>query len=287
MPIQFQCTHCGHSLSVASKLAGKKGKCPKCQGAISVPTPQGVATVSESSSVKTTSGTTAGPKVNPDKLSALLDEVGMVERKGPVCPSCRASVRAGTVVCVNCGFHFETQKNISGFRGTAQRPEFDNLHLQQAVTNMSRETEMDSRREKATMPWWVLASFLIGAVILCAAGVVLVDANFGEPAPEDTRLGRIQRVPVFVILGTTVGVTGLALAIFAHFNICIFGFQRKLMHGLGCFFLPFLFSLPYGIMNWTNNKAPIKGLFLAAIFIGVGVWLILYGGGFEKLNGIL
>jgi hypothetical protein len=47
-----------------------------------------------------------------------------------------------------------------------------------------------------------------------------------------------------------------------------------------------LFSLPYGIMNWTNNKAPVKGFIMAMIFVGSGVGLIMAGGGFGKFNGI-
>lgn len=308
MPIPLKCDHCGRSLSVSSKLAGKKGKCPKCQGQIRIPNIQTKQTASESVSPAQTkspadgkvsaqrvsessrkhAATQATPaKSVPSRMSSLLDEVGLVQKTGPVCPSCGLSIRPGTVVCTSCGFHLETKKKMTGYDARIERPEFDNLHLQQAVNNMSRETEMDSRREKSAMPWWVLASFLIGAVILCGAGVVLVDANFGEPAPENTRLGRIQRVPVLVILGTTVGVTGLALALFAHLNICVFGFQKKLMHGIGCFFLPLIFSIPYGIKNWTSNKAPVKGLILAIVFISIGAGLIISGGGFDKLNGVL
>lgn len=308
MPIQFNCTHCNHSLSVSSKLAGKRAKCPKCQGQIQIPhkpadgaaTRPGTKSKGESavvakgqpkrvdkSSGKRSTATAVGGSNDSSLMSSLLDEVGLVQKTGPVCPSCGLSIRPGTVVCTSCGFHLETKKKMTGYDARIERPEFDNLHLQQAVNNMSRETEMDSRREKSAMPWWVLASFLIGAVILCGAGVVLVDANFGEPAPENTRLGRIQRVPVLVILGTTVGVTGLALALFAHLNICVFGFQKKLMHGIGCFFLPLIFSIPYGIKNWTSNKAPVKGLILAIVFISIGAGLIISGGGFDKLNGVL
>ncbi len=35
--IEFSCLHCGKELSVSAKFAGKKGKCPKCKGAISIP----------------------------------------------------------------------------------------------------------------------------------------------------------------------------------------------------------------------------------------------------------
>jgi len=37
---------------------------------------------------------------------------------------------------------------------------------------------MDLRRARAALPWWVLMSFLIGAMTLCAAGIVIVDGVF-------------------------------------------------------------------------------------------------------------
>ncbi|MBP86055.1 MAG: hypothetical protein CMJ64_04955 [Planctomycetaceae bacterium] len=37
MPIQFQCPHCGHSMQLPDAAAGKQGKCPKCQGVVTVP----------------------------------------------------------------------------------------------------------------------------------------------------------------------------------------------------------------------------------------------------------
>src|SRR5262249_57081102 len=39
MPIKFSCPHCKCTMTVADALAGKRGKCPKCKGVISVPAP--------------------------------------------------------------------------------------------------------------------------------------------------------------------------------------------------------------------------------------------------------
>jgi hypothetical protein len=38
MSIKFACHHCGQRLSVSDAKVGKKAKCPKCKGAIAVPT---------------------------------------------------------------------------------------------------------------------------------------------------------------------------------------------------------------------------------------------------------
>lgn len=37
MPISLSCPHCNHSLSLKEEFAGKRGKCPRCQGTIQVP----------------------------------------------------------------------------------------------------------------------------------------------------------------------------------------------------------------------------------------------------------
>jgi hypothetical protein len=37
MPIKFKCPHCQALLEAGSDLAGKKGTCPKCSKAITVP----------------------------------------------------------------------------------------------------------------------------------------------------------------------------------------------------------------------------------------------------------
>ncbi|MBX3422685.1 MAG: hypothetical protein KF752_14115 [Pirellulaceae bacterium] len=282
MPIKLKCNHCGRQLTVPDAAAGKHGKCPKCQQTLRIPTTG----ATESKVAKPTQAT---PEISRLQLDSVLDQMGIAKKTGPVCPECRSDLKPGVVVCVTCGFNLQTKQKISGYQAQAIRPEFDNLHLQQAVDNMKRDDMISSRVDKASLPWWAMASFLIGALILCGAGVVLVEANFGEIelAPEDTRWGKLQRLPVLVLLGGTAGITGVTLALFSHLNICSYGFQQKVKLGLACFFLPILFSVPYAIKHWTDNKAPVKGLLIASGFIAAGVAMILSGGGFGKLDGIL
>ncbi len=189
-------------------------------------------------------------------------------------------------MCTSCGFHFESGEQLAGFDARNIRPEFDNVFLQEASDNMVRDGEMDLRRARAALPWWVLMSFLIGAMTLCAAGIVIVDGNFGEPAAAGSFIGEMQRLKVFTILGATAGITGIAIMFFAHLSITFFGFTKAAWKGLACFFLPLLFSFPYGMMNWTDNKAPVKAIMTAALFIGFGAFLIVQGDGFQKLFAV-
>ncbi len=283
MPIKFKCS-CGHILKVPDKLAGKSGKCPKCQKVLKVPVPKAKQPQpKQAAAVAATGGTAPSPG---GKLDSLFDEAGLVQKSGPVCPKCGADIKPGTVVCTSCGFHLETGEQISGFNVNVEGPEFDNLYLQEAADNMRRDSRMDDRRSKAAMPWWVLMSFLIGAITLCAAGVVIVDGRFGTPADETTFIGKVQRLPVFVVLGMTAGITGIAITAFAHLSICFFAFTRHVGQGLACLFLPLIFSVVYGIMHWTDNKAPVKAIIMALIFIGLGIAMIVKGGGFGEIQAI-
>lgn len=280
MPIKLKCS-CGQVLSIPDKMAGKTGKCPKCKKEIKVPTPKQKAAHKQKAAPKPQSAGVAGGAQAGGGLDSLFEEAGLTQKTGPTCPQCMAEVKPGTVLCTSCGFHLESGERLTGADVQVQGPEFDNMYLQEAAENMRRDLVMDDRREKAAMPWWVIMSFLIGAVTLCAAGVVIVDGKFGTPASPASFVGKVQRWPVYTTLGLTASITGTAIIFFAHLNICIFGFTRSVVQGLACFFLPLVYSLIYGIMNWTDNKAPVKAVIMALCFVGLGVFLIVQGGGFQ------
>jgi hypothetical protein len=77
VPISVTCSHCGHTLSVKEKYAGKKGMCPKCQNTVNIPSAEPAADPrsendDKSSSAKTvvipktTTTVKAPPKSTPD-----------------------------------------------------------------------------------------------------------------------------------------------------------------------------------------------------------------------------
>lgn len=297
MPIKFKCG-CGHNLTVPDSAAGKSGKCPKCQKVLKVPSPKAVGAapaagkpagkpVAKPSGKPATAKPAAAQSAQAGLNDSLFDEVGLKKQTGPVCPKCSKPIAAGAVVCTGCGLNFESGEQMRGFDVESTRPEFANPYLQEASDNMVRDSVMDLRRDRASMPWWVIMSFLIGAVTLCAAGVVIVDGQFGTPADESTFLGKVQRLPVFCVLGLTAGITGCAITIFAHLSITFFGFTKSVWQGLACFFLPLIYSIIYGIMNWSENKAPVKAIMTAMIFIGFGIFLIMQGGGFGPIKSLL
>ncbi|MEM8735140.1 MAG: hypothetical protein AAGG44_13000 [Planctomycetota bacterium] len=283
MPIKFKC-NCGQTLTVPSKLAGKTGKCPKCGQTLKIPSPKSKAATAASSKPKskpTASAKAPASAAVGGALDSLLDDAGLVQKSGPTCPECMVDIKPGTVICTSCGYNLESGEKMTGYDAKDERPEFDNLYLQEASENMVRDKLMDSRRDKASMPWWVIMSFLIGTMTLIAAGIVIVDGQFGTPSAPDTLIGKVQRWPVFITLGLTSLITGTAISVFAHLSITVFGFGRSIQQGLLCFFLPVLYSVIYGIMNWVDNKAPVKAIMMAIVFIGLGIFLIVQGGGFN------
>ena len=315
MPIKLKCS-CGQVLSVPDNLAGKSGKCPKCQKAIQIPnaapagatpaaaTPAGAkagpakaaapaAGAAKPAAAKPTAQGATATKPKPavqvattqptNKFDSLLDEVGLTKKTGPVCPKCSAPIRPGSVLCTACGLNFESGEQAVGFEAAAASLEFKNEFLQEAASNMVRDVKMDERREKAGLPWWMLMSYLIGAMILCGAGVVIVDGKFGTPAAANTPIGKIQRLPVLVVLGTTAMITGQCIHLFAHLSVVVFGFKRGVGPGFGCLFVPF-FSYVYAIMNWADNRQAITAIIMSIVTVSAGIGLIIAGGGFGTLQ---
>ncbi len=310
MPIKLKCS-CGQALSVPDNLAGKTGKCPKCQKPLQIPkltaqpTAQATAqatgagpasAASKAAPAKSTAAvaaTATKPKPKPavpvvaaqatNKFDSLLDEVGLTKKTGPVCPKCSAPIRPGSVLCTACGLNFESGEQATGFEAAAESLEFRNEFLQEAASNMVRDVKMDERREKAGLPWWMLMAYLIGAVILCGAGVVIVDGKFGAPADAGTLIGKIQRLPVFVVLGVTAIITGQSINLFAHLSIVVYGFKRGIGPGFGCLLVP-LFSYVYAIMNWADNRQAITAIIMSIVTVSAGIGLIIAGGGLGTLQ---
>ena len=313
MPIKLKCS-CGQVLSVPDNLAGKSGKCPKCQRSIQIPNPTAAKTTTAPAAVPAakaspaqanpakvataSTGRAPATKSKPapavqvaapqpvNKLDSLFDDAGLTKKTGPICPKCGVGIRPGTVLCTGCGLNFETGDTALGFEAIAATLEFKNEFLQEAADNMSRDGVMDERREKSGIPWWMIMSYLIGAMTLCAAGVVIVDGRFNEPAEAGTFLGNVQRLPVFVVLGITAMITGNSIHAFAHLSIVVFGFKQSIGKGFLCLLIPF-FSYIYGIIHWADNKQAITAIIVSIVTVSVGIGMIIYGGGFGTIQAIM
>jgi len=91
MPIQVACGSCAKRFQAGNKLAGRRVKCPVCEGFIDVPVPQPVAL--------------AGTGV----LGLLDQEEVPTERR---CPKCSRPLGVAEVFCVACGYDARTGTRI-------------------------------------------------------------------------------------------------------------------------------------------------------------------------------
>lgn len=301
MPIKLKC-NCGQVLNVPDSLAGKTGKCPKCQAALRIPAAAATATAqpatqavakpaaakptaAKPASAKPVAAKSAQPVAKQAPVAAassgmddLLDEIGLTKKTGPVCPKCGGSIQRNAALCTHCGYNLQSGEQAVGFEARIEREEFKNPFLQEAANNMHAEVLSEERHAKAGTPWWMLISFLLGALCIGAAGVIIVDATMNEPAEESTFLGKLQREKFGVVAGVTFAAVGSVIAFFAHMSIVIFAFSKTVGLGFATLLIPF-YNMFYGIKTWADNKSGIYGLIIGGIVAGFGFWLNAYSGG--------
>lgn len=279
MPIAVQCS-CGQKLNVPDNLAGKQGKCPKCQQLLKIPM---------SGSAPIASAPTAGtpvsaapraaaprPTAGPDPgLASLLEEAGVGKKTGPTCPRCATPISRGAVLCTKCGLNFSTGEQMQGYQAHSEGG-FGNMYLDEAVSNMKRDDKMEQLHDKAGMPWYVMA-MLFFMVLICGAGaVIVVDSQLMGKQPPDTFIGWIQQYNLGMLLGVVIGISATLLNLSACIVVLIHAFSNSVSKGLMVMFVPF-YILVYQIMHWEELKGSFFSLILASILGGVAGGLMASG----------
>lgn len=220
----------------------------------------------------------AQPATPGASIDSLFDEIGLKKKTGPTCPKCGGSITQGAALCTHCGFHLQTGEQAIGFQASIQKEEFQNPFLQEAADNMRRDILIGERQDKAGVPWWMLVSFLLGALCIGAAGIVIVDATFNEPAPPETLMGRVQRLPFGVVIGVTFAAVGILIGNFANLSIIVYAFRQSIGRGFAVWLIPF-YSVIYGCMTWADNKSGIIGMVVGIALAGAGIALAMSSGG--------
>jgi hypothetical protein len=283
-------------------MAGKTGKCPKCQQPLKVPagaSQAAPAAVSPSAGPgtqvasakaapakasptkppaaqvppdKAARGKVPPAKAAPDKAKAMDDffeSAGLVKQIGAICPGCNAPVAPGAAICVKCGLNFESGEKMKGFETELALSEFDNLHLNEAAKMMEREKEVEKVQDAAGTPWWVMLCYLFGAMMLVATGVIIIDGKTNEPKAIDYRfvgipIGQIQRMAILkVLVGTVAIISGMTI-FFAHLAVSIFGFSQKWRHGFGSLLVP-LYAPIYGLTRFGRLKGTVISYWVALV----------------------
>lgn len=276
MPISVQCA-CGHKLNVPDNLAGKQGKCPKCQQLIKIPGVTG----------QVPKAAPAAPSASPRKappapvvdsgLAAMLEEAGVGKKTGPACPKCNTPIRPGAVLCTKCGLNFGTGEQLKQHEVDSEFS-FGNLYLDEAVSNMKRDDVMQDRHEKAGLPWWVMVVMFLFVIIAGIGAVLIVDAQLMGPQDPNTLVGWVQQFRLTFLIGALLGITATLLNFFAVLVTLIHAFMRDTVKGIMVLFVPF-YIFYYQIVNWAEMQGAFLALILASVLGGGAGALLAMGAG--------
>ena len=115
MSIRFACEHCQSKLNVADKYGGKRVKCPKCAQPIKVPAAEADPGEDLLAPIEPAAPAAGGwGQGTRTHLDDLLDEAGVKEAvTGPTCPACGSEITEGALICIECGYNFESGEQMA------------------------------------------------------------------------------------------------------------------------------------------------------------------------------
>lgn len=108
---------CGTNMRVRASAAGKKAKCPKCGGIMTIPAMAAAPRI-------VLSAPAANQTAAPSDLSDLLpiEPAPPAEPAGGTrCPQCKIMMATGAKICISCGYNIETGKTLKTTDGTPGR----------------------------------------------------------------------------------------------------------------------------------------------------------------------
>lgn len=270
MPIRVAC-QCGQSLNVPDAMAGKSGKCPKCQQVIRIPAAGGATSPKTATGPKAQSAKAAPAAPSaPNAMASLLDAAGIVQKSGTFCPNCDQPSKPGTVLCTNCGFNFAEGTKVEGHK-SLEKKQFGNKNLNHAVEMMARDELTQKRMLNTGFPWWAMVASLFGLLIfVCGALVKKDEAQTGRS--NIPILAKIQAAEWLPVMAASAGAGLMFIAIFAQFAILFTAFFESAKQGLLCMFVPF-YIVFYMFSRLRSEKLVTTVVILWVTSILAGVML--------------
>lgn len=286
MPIRVTCS-CGYSTNAPDEMAGKSGRCPKCKATLKIPGSKPAPSATPASTGKpTTQQSTKAPRQSPAEqpavarsaqgapagaLDSLYADVGLIQNKGPVCPSCTAPVVPNSVLCVKCGFHFAEGRKLEEHQ-LESTTGFGNVHLNEAAKMMERELQTEKQLNSAGTPWWMMLSILVGISVMIVGLAIKQHAVTTEKTSSIEALRRIQEAGYLPVLAASFGLAMLLTANFANLAILVVAFKESPKHGLMYFFVP-LYNLYYMFSRIKQKRlvSTVVILLVAGILGGISL----------------
>lgn len=283
MPIRVACK-CGQQFAAKDELAGKLAKCPKCGQALQIPQPPKTAAPAKQTAAAPRAAAPAAARTPPvsSSLATLLDEVGIAavaEDNRPRCPNCKEPMQPEAVLCVSCGFHVESGKQIKGV-ATALAAEKDTYGLAgeeghaaaalRALKSAERMIRDDAAEEYKIrtqgMPTWALVLAFAGVVSFCVTMSVLPTGQ------------------ALAISGWVLIVGAALVSLVCNVFLIVAAFTESLACGLMFLFVPF-YSLIYVFTRWKTCKKFFIIILLCQLPSGLGGFLLGLSGNFQEESG--
>ncbi len=114
MTIAVQCGSCRKRFAAKEKLAGRKMKCPQCGGVLTIPKPRPGPKAARQATEPPGDYAVAPPPAGEtgSSTAGTAGGTGRAPDTEPKCPSCGASLKAGDVLCVQCGYDLRSGKKL-------------------------------------------------------------------------------------------------------------------------------------------------------------------------------
>ena len=275
MAIKARCGSCGANFQAKDSLAGKRVKCPKCSQPIVINQPGPANRVA--SNKPGSSQPKGSSAYNP--LLDLLDEVNVKSAvQGPTCPNCAAELRAGAVICVECGYNVETGKRLKTSvlgddgDGVADHGKTD---AGQLLARAEREIDespigADSQDFGDGADSFVIAG--IAGIIL----LVLVAICLGIIMSME-QITKYVSPPFISFLASVTMALGMGIW------ITIVAFMQKPGHGIACICTLGLWCVVFGFMQGKQLILPTV-VMLASLLIGLASGIYTYYNWDVQLN---
>ncbi|MEC7599456.1 MAG: hypothetical protein VX936_13820 [Planctomycetota bacterium] len=276
MSIRFACEHCQSTLNVADKFGGKRVKCPKCSQPIQVPAVdadelslEGDDPVVPSSTSNAVGGWGGGARTH---LDDLLDEAGVQAKvEGPTCQECGAAIDPEAIICVECGFNFQTGQQMATMMSKeafeASGSESDKI-LRKAEKDLDENpVDADEGNFGDGPESFIIAAVAIFGGALLVAGIVALIFIFDRISGDD------QTMQAYVTFGVCAAFYGIG-----RLWILISGFITKKSAGV-VMLIPLvgdIWAIIFGFMRMRALWMPtglcilgILGQIIGAIILAV------------------
>jgi hypothetical protein len=276
MPIPVKCS-CGKSFSLKDELAGKAVKCPACQNVIKIPVPGKVVASASPTGGKPAAGQAAtkppaakgapaakaASALPKAELEDLFAQEGFQVKTGKTCPNCFESAPKEAVLCVKCGFHFETGSKIEGHQTELDGEMSGAAALKKAARDMEQSKEMQEKLVGAGMPIWMLGLIFFILVSVTAVMVMVVNISRRE---EEQKVAFNAVATLLALIGGAITAVGAG----AYLNVLYRAFKESTKQGLLSLIPPYLIYF-----GFSRFKVAGKPLLLALAALGAGIGMLV------------